>query len=106
MFFRSGSFGEAIRYLGYILHPSFDGFRVFSEYWLLGISSRLDLLLILAGIAVLIAVDLFHEHGIRLRDRIFSSPLPVRWLVYECAIFAFLLMGKFISDGTFLYERF
>lgn len=106
VFFRSGSFGEAIRYLGYILHPSFDGFRVFSEYWLLGISSRLDLLLILAGIAVLIAVDLFHEHGIRLRDRIFSSPLPVRWLVYECAIFAFLLMGKFISDGTFLYERF
>lgn len=106
VFFRAGSLGEAVSYLGYILNPSFDGFRVFSEYWLMGLSSRLDLIMMLAGLAVLIVVDLLHERGIHLRKMIFSSPRPVRWLVYECALFAFLLMGKFLSNGAFLYERF
>ena len=79
---------------------------VFSKYWELGLSSRLDLLLLLAGVALLILVDVLHECGIHLRDRIAACPLPVRWCIYECAIFAFLLMGKFFSDGGFLYARY
>lgn len=106
VFFRAGSFGEAVSFLGYLVFPSIEGVRVFSMYWLLGLSSRLDLVMLLAGVAVLVAVDLLHERGIRLRKRLFASPLPVRWLIYECAIFAFLLMGKFLSDGAFLYARF
>lgn len=43
-------------------------------YWLLGLSSRLDLVMLLAGVAVLVAVDLLHERGIRLRKRL----LPAR----------------------------
>lgn len=106
VFFRAGSLAEAVRYLGCIVHPAFDGFRVFSQYWLMGIASRLDLVLMLSGMAALVGVDLLHERGVRLRKTIFACPLPLRWLIYEGAIFAFLLMGRFLANGSFLYARF
>ena len=35
-----------------------------------------------------------------------AAPRPVRWAVYEFAIFAFLLMASFYSNTGFLYARF
>ena len=35
-----------------------------------------------------------------------AAPRPVRWAVYEFAIFAFLLMASFYSITGFLYARF
>lgn len=102
--FRADSLTDAVTYFRYLLTT--PGMDVFSKYWELGLSSRLDLLLLLAGVALLILVDVLHECGIHLRDRIVACPLPVRWCIYECAIFAFLLMGKFFSDGGFLYARY
>ena len=102
--FRADSLTDAVTYFRYLLTT--PGMDVFSKYWELGLSSRLDLLLLLAGVALLILVDVLHECGIHLRDRIAACPLPVRWCIYECAIFAFLLMGKFFSDGGFLYARY
>lgn len=104
IFFRAETLGDALHYFACM--GTRIEFTVFSHYWELGLSSRLDLLLLLAGIAVLILVDALHECGWHLRERITTSPLPVRWCIYECAIFAFLLMGRFLSDGTFLYARF
>ena len=102
--FRADSLTDAVNYFRYLFTT--PGMDVFSKYWELGLSSRLDLLLLLAGAALLILVDVLHECGIHLRDRIAACPLPVRWCIYECAIFAFLLMGKFFSDGGFLYARY
>ena len=102
--FRADSLPDALEYFRCIALNG--GTHVFSEYWELGLTSRLDIVLLLGGIAALVAVDILHECGVHLRDAIAASPLPVRWLVYECAIFAFLLMGKFLSDGGFLYARF
>lgn len=104
VFFRAESLGAALNYFACM--GARVEFTVFSRYWELGISSRLDLLLLLAGIAALIVVDVLHERGWQIRKKILSSPLPVRWCIYECAIFAFLLMGRFLSEGSFLYARF
>ena len=102
--FRADSLADALNYFRCLFTT--PGTDVFSKYWELGLSSRLDLLLLLAGIGALILVDILHECGIRLREQIAASPLPLRWFVYECAIFAFLLMGRFLSDGGFLYARY
>lgn len=102
--FRADSIAAAAEYFRCLVTT--PGFDVFSKYWELGLTSRLDLLMLLAGIAALVAVDILHECGVHLRDRIAVSPLPVRWLVYECALFAFLLMGRFLSGGAFLYARY
>lgn len=104
VFFRAETLGDALYYFACM--GARVEFTAFSRYWELGLSSRLDLVLLLMGIAVLILVDVLHECGWHLREKITASPLPVRWCIYECAIFAFLLMGRFLSDGTFLYARF
>lgn len=102
--FRATSLANAAAYFGGILHQ--PGGRVFSSYWELGLTSRLELLLLLAGIGLLIAVDLLHEAGLHLRDWVAGLPTPARWAVYQGAIFAFLLMGSFLSGGGFLYARY
>lgn len=104
VFFRAESLGAALNYFACM--GARVEFTVFSRYWELGLSSRLDLLLLLAGMALLVLVDVLHERGWQIRKRILESPLPVRWCIYECVIFAFLLMGRFLSEGTFLYARF
>lgn len=102
--FRADSLSSAVAYFSAIVHN--PGHQVFSQYWLLGLTSRLDLLELLLGIAILIAVDLLHEAGLHLRELVARAPLPVRWAVYEAAIFAFLLMARFLAGGGFLYARF
>lgn len=102
--FRAPDLATAGRFfIGMLTRPGFD---VFSKYWEIGLISRLDLLLLLLGIAVLLAVDGLHAKGVRLRAWIAARPRPVRWGIYECAIFAFLMMGQFLSGGGFLYARF
>lgn len=104
VFFCAGDIGIALRYLaGVVLQP---GHAVFMEYWRIGLVSRLDLLLLLAGVALLVGVDLVHERGVRLRGWLAAKPRAVRWAVYQCSIFAFLLMGHFLAGGGFLYARF
>ena len=73
--FRADSLTDAVTYFRYLFTT--PGMDVFSKYWELGLSSRLDLLLLLAGVALLILVDVLHECGIHLRDRIAACPLPV-----------------------------
>ena len=104
VFFCAGDIGVALRYLwGIVAQP---GHAVFSEYWRIGLISRLDLLLLLAGVALVVAVDLVHERGVRLRAWLAQKPRALRWAVYQCAIFAFLLMGRFLAGGGFLSARF
>lgn len=102
--FRADSLEAAVYYFSCILHNS--GGKVFSEYWRLGLSSRLQLLQLLAGVAILAAVDILHEGGIHLRDWLAARPAPVRWAAYECALLLFLFMGQFLGGGNFLYARF
>lgn len=102
--FRASSLGNAAAYFAGILHN--PGHEVFAQYWLLGLTSKLELLLLLLGIALLMLVDVLHECGLHLRAWVNAAPRPVRWAVYEFAIFAFLLMARFYSNTGFLYARF
>lgn len=102
--FRADSLSSAWEYFACI--ASNPGHEVLSQYWVFGLTSRLDVLELLAGIAMLIGVDLLHEKGIHIRARLSKSPRAARWVVYEFAIFAFLLMARFFSSGGFLYARF
>ena len=70
------------------------------------LTSKLEMLLLLLGIALLVLVDVLHECGLHLRAWVDAAPRPVRWAVYEFAIFAFLLMASFYSNTGFLYARF
>ena len=102
--FRADSLAAAAAYFGGILHN--PGHAVLSRYWELGLTSRLEVVELLGGIAMLVGVDLLHEKGWHLRAKLAASPRAVRWMVYEFAIFAFLLMARFLSGGGFLYARF
>lgn len=102
--FRASSLDNAAAYFRGILHQA--GSEVFAQYWLLGLTSRLDLLLLVLGVAAVAAVDVLHECGFRLRAALSAAPRGVRWAVYECAIFAFLLMARFYTASGFLYARF
>lgn len=102
--FRADSLEAAAYYFFCMLHNG--GGRVFSEYWRIGLSSRLQLVQLLGGVAILAAVDILHERGVRLRDWLTAHPAPVRWMVYECALLLFLFMGQFLGGGNFLYARF
>ena len=102
--FHADSLVAAMAYLkGIVCQPET---AVFSIYWELGLTSRLELLMLLAGTVMLFAVDLLHERGVHLRQWVAAQRTLLRWAVYECAIFGFLLMGYFLSGGSFLYARF
>lgn len=102
--FRAESLPAAWQYFACMVQR--PGFGVFSRYWELGLTSRLELVLLLTGTAMVAAVDIAHECGIHLRDRLAAAPAPLRVAVYYLALFAFLLMGRFLSTGGFLYARF
>ena len=93
--FRTSSLGNAAAYFAGILHN--PGHEVFAQYWLLGLTSKLELLLLLLGIALLVLVDVLHECGLHLRAWVNAAPRPVRWAVYEFAILPF-------ADGKLLFQ--
>lgn len=104
MIFRASSLGNAAAVFKGILFNG--GHAVFSNYWELGLTSRLEQLMLFAGIAILLGVDAAHERGVSLRGKIAALPTPARWAVYEVCIFAFLFMGRFLGGGSFLYARY
>jgi D-alanyl-lipoteichoic acid acyltransferase DltB (MBOAT superfamily) len=106
MLFRAGSLAGVLEYLNALANNS--GCQVFTCYWEVGLTSRLEIMFLFLDVALLLAVDALHEHGISLRHRIAQKRMPVRWILYQAAFWGFLLMGNFLSGGggTFLYERF
>lgn len=104
VFFRAENLPAAVRYFACMVRS--PGTKVFGSYWELGLTSRLELVVLLLGTAMVAAVDILHERGVHLRDRLAAAPAPLRWAAYEAALFAFLFMGRFLSTGGFLYARF
>ena len=102
--FRASSLANAAAYFGGILHNS--GHDALSNYWELGLTTRQEQIFLFVGIGILIAVDLLHERGVTFTRVLASAPRPLRWAVYEGAVFAFLLMGYFLGSGGFLYARY
>ena len=104
IFFRAPDLASARQYLVCMIRA--PGFGVFSRYWELGLTSRLELVQLLSGLALLAAVDLLHERGLHLRTWVLERPALVRWCLYEIFLLAFLFLGYFLGGGAFLYARF
>ena len=60
------------------------------------------------GALVIFLVDLAHECGWHLRERLAGLPLLGQLAVLQWALWSMLLLGIFLSvgEGTFLYARF
>ncbi|MBP3737121.1 MAG: MBOAT family protein [Lachnospiraceae bacterium] len=68
-----------------------------------------NLILMLCGILVMIAVDILHDRGVQIRTTILSMPLPVRYAIYYAAIFLIIICGiygKGYDAASFIYEQF
>ena len=68
-----------------------------------------DFIVIVLGIAVMLAVDIAHEKGVGIRDAIAAQPLVLRWVVYYAAIFTVILLGIYgpgFDAASFVYGNF
>ncbi len=68
-----------------------------------------DVAVLAAGAALMLAVDLAHERGVRLRDTLVRRPLPVRWTVYIAGVLAVMVFGAYgdnYDPAAFIYAQF
>ncbi len=59
-----------------------------------------DILLSMAGIFIVLMVDIIHEKGISIRDKIASCRLPVRWGFWYAVIFFIIILGAYGAGYT------
>lgn len=68
-----------------------------------------DFSIILVGIMIMMAVDLLHERGIHIREKIQKRQIVIRWCVFYCAMFALIILGMYGPDfdaASFVYGTF
>ncbi len=68
-----------------------------------------DFAVAVIGIIMILLVDMWHEHGVKIRETIAAIPLPLRWAVYYTAIFAIFILGVYGSGydaASFIYGAF
>lgn len=61
---------------------------------------KFDILLSIAGIFVVLIIDIIHEKGISIRDRVASLRLPARWGFWYAVIFSIVLFGAYGAGYT------
>ena len=74
----------------------------------LGLDTQ-DLNLLIASIMVLMLVDIFHEKGFQLRQKISEQNLVFRWSFYMAAIFSIIIFGIYgigYESSDFIYKGF
>lgn len=110
--------GRMITALGFVTGSLYLFKRIFTEarFWVLfdgslytrGLDQK-DFYVALAGVALIIVVDILHERGIEIRKSIASQALPIRWIIYYGAIFAFVIFGMYgpgFDASSFVYGAF
>lgn len=109
IFFRSDSLGQAVS----IIDSIFFRFRfkemTYYGYYLLG-GSRLNLLLLLIGIAMVFLVDFMHEKRLTVEKAVMGRlPIGIRWTLYIIlTLFLLFVVVRCYGQAasTFIYERF
>lgn len=85
------------------VHALFDGGLL--QY---GLDEK-NLIVMYLGILLMIAVDLMHHKGIRIRQTIMKQDIVFRYVLYFAVIFAiaiFGIYGKGFSSASFIYQGF
>ena len=108
VFFRAQTLGEAMN----VLTSSFTVWNPWVLFdgtlYTLGLN-RIDFWVMMASIGTLLAVDVLHARGVRIRDCVLGWPLPVRWALIYAAIFSILLFGIYgpaYDAAGFIYFQF
>jgi len=68
-----------------------------------------EILLLFFSIAILFIVDIFHERGIHIRQKISEQGLIFRWSIYLIAIFSIIIFGVYghnYKSSDFIYRGF
>ncbi len=68
-----------------------------------------DFTVAVLGIVVMMIVDLWHERGMKIREKIASLSLPLRWTIYYASIVAVLILGIYgigYDAKSFIYGAF
>ena len=108
VFFRAESITEAIGYFEQMFSVHNPWIFFDQTLYTLGLS-RLELGILLFSIGVLLAVDIAHEHGVSLRERLSKQNLVFRWMVYIGAIVFILIYGIYgpgYNAAQFIYFQF
>lgn len=59
-----------------------------------------DILLSLGGIFIVLVVDIIHEKGISIREKVASLHLPLRWSFWYAVIFCIVIFGAYGAGYT------
>jgi hypothetical protein len=108
VFFRAESIAQAFDYLRQMFSVHNPWIFFDETLYTLGLS-RLELGILVFAIGVLLAVDVAHEHGVSLRERLSKQNLVFRWLVYIAAIVFILIYGVYgpgYNAAQFIYFQF
>ena len=108
IFFRAATLEDAVTVIRQ-LFSAFNPWVLFDgTLYTLGLS-RLDFWIGILAILLILAVDVLHERGVRIRDRLLQQNLFFRWAVYFAAIFAILIFGFYgpnYDAAQFIYFQF
>ncbi len=90
----------------------FSGIRLFGllngSFYKPG-GGRKEFAVAVLGIIVMMVVDLWHERGIKIREKIASLALPLRWAIYYACIVVVLIFGIYgigYDAASFIYGAF
>lgn len=103
IFFRASSFSEGIAIIGQML--SISNFTLHSD---IGLNS-VNILMLLIGLLVLLAVDLCHENNISISESIFRQNTIIRWSIYLVLIWSVIMFGIYgvaYTSSQFIYFQF
>jgi D-alanyl-lipoteichoic acid acyltransferase DltB (MBOAT superfamily) len=107
-FIKAGNLAQA----GLLMKKSLDlsNFHVIYDGTLLehGLDYK-NIYIMLAGIVILIAVDIMHGKGLELREILCRQDVFVRYLVYTAALFCIIMLGIYgleFNSVSFIYQSF
>ena len=108
IFFRAATLEDAVTVIRQ-LFSSFNPWVLFDgTLYTLGLS-MIDFWVGIVAIATILAVDVLHERGVRIREWILNQNLLFRWMVYFLAIFTILIFGFYgpnYDAAQFIYFQF
>ncbi len=108
IFFRADSMMDAFQIISRIFSQFNPWVLVDGTLYTLGLS-QVDFWVGILSILLLLAVDIFHERGVKIRSWILQQNLWFRWSIYLGAIFFILIFGFYgpnYDASQFIYFQF
>ncbi len=103
IFFNAGGLNRGVR----IIRQMFSGFS-FPAVWDTGLVPG-NLVVLGLGLVVLLLVDVLHEKKVSVFQKVFTLPLPLRWLILLCLFWTVILLGVYgvgYDTSGFIYAQF